>query len=543
MNIKQKIWKIMFCSFFISFVLIDFVYSQTDIFGEKLMKMNQLKTAKIYFLNKLSNKVNDISSIFYLGEVYYNIGNTDTAELYFQKGIIHNPNDIYCNIGIGKIQLDKSNFFEAKKIFDKVSTLTKNKDVRVFITIANALINSKNKHFELALEYLQKAKDVDKTKPDIYIISGDMYSIQINFGEAANEYERAIYYDKNCVEAYYKLGKIYSVAKNYNESLKAFESALKIDSTYIPVWRDLAELYYSKGYYQKASDAFYRYIQLTEPELNDNIRYATILFFNKEYSKSLAEADNALQKDSTNFVMKRLKAYNLFETKDFTKGLAVMKDYFKTTSENKIIPTDYEYFGKILSKNNLDSIAIIAFGKSMKLDTNKKNLYENIGLSYDKLKKFNKSVSAYENLILSKDKSISSEYFLLGRSAYFFGGLLVNSIDSLNKIFYLQKADTSFSKVIELSPNSYLGYFWKARVKALLDPETDSGYAKPWYEKVVAILENATNNKKELIESYQYLGYYYYLKKEKETSLLFWKKILEIDPNDKKAIEAINGMK
>ncbi|MFZ4411917.1 MAG: tetratricopeptide repeat protein [Bacteroidales bacterium] len=545
MNALQKMVKKIVYSLFIILLLNQTsAFSQTDTYGEKLLKMNQFKTAKSYFLKKNAEKPNDISTLYFLGETYYNLGILDTAEFYFQKGIVLNPNDIYTNIGMGKILLDKSNIPEAKKMFEKANALAKYKDIKVLASIADAMISSKNKQYDLATEYLQKAIEKDKTKSIIHIVSGDKNSIQANLGEAANDYERAFYYDKNCTEAYYKLGKIYTTARNYKESIKAFESALKIDSSYIPVWRDLAEMYYSYGHYQDASDAFYKYIQLTEPDLNDHIRYATILFFNKEYAKSLSETDNALLKDPKNFVMKRLNSYNLYETKDFSKSLIAITDFFKTTPENKTIATDYEYYGKILSKNGMDSLAIISFEKALVMDSSKIELYENIGMSNDKLKKYDKSAKAYESLILSKTNPLSSEFFLLGKSTYYFGGSMADLADSLNKKAYLSKADTSFSKVIELSPNSFLGYFWKARVNALLDPETEIGLAKQWYEKVVSILEATPDkNKKELLESYQYLGYFHYIIKDNETSKIYWNKILAIDPTDKKALEAIKGMK
>ena len=71
-----------------------------------------------------------------------------------------------------------------------------------------------------------------------------------------------------------------------------------------------------------------------------------------------------------------------------------------------------------------------------------------------------------------------------------------------------------------------MGYFWRARVNAILDPNTELGLAKPYYEKVVEILEktNTAERKKEMIEAYQYLGYYYYLKEDMTNSLIYFNK-------------------
>ncbi|MFZ4400974.1 MAG: tetratricopeptide repeat protein [Bacteroidales bacterium] len=539
MNYLEKTTKYSLISIFIVLMLnVSFLNAQNDAYGDKLLKMNQFKTAKSYFSKKIIEKPNDVSILYYLGETYYNLNKIDSAEYYFNKGITLAPNDIYLNIGVAKILLEKSNIPEAKKILERANTLAKYKDVTVLSTIADALISTKNKQYDLANEYLLKAKEINKSKSIIHIVSGDLNSMQLNLGEAANDYERAFYFDNKCTEAYYKLGRIYYTARNYKESIKAFESALKIDSTYIPVWRDLAEMYYAYGHYQDASDAFAKYIQLTEPDLNDHIRYATILYFNKEYSKSLIETNNALLKDPKNFVMKRLNTYNLFETNDFTKSLIAINEFFNITPESKTIAQDYEYYGKILSKNNMDSLAIIAFEKTIAMDSSKKAFYENIGKSNDKLKKYEKAVIAYENLILSEKNPLSSEYYQLGKSAYYSGAPLINAEDSIKKMIFLQKADTSFSKVIELSPNSHLGFLWKARVSSLLDPETKIGIAKPWYEKVISILElTPGKGTKDLIEAYGYLGVYYIKNDDNKTSKTYWNKILEIDPTNADALK------
>ena len=106
------------------------------------------------------------------------------------------------------------------------------------------------------------------------------------------------------------------------------------------------------------------------------------------------------------------------------------------------------------------------------------------------------------------------------------------------------KADSIFGDFSIRYPEHYMGYFWRARVNAILDPETETGLAKPYYEKVAEILEKTNNaeRKKEMIEAYQYLGYYYYLKEDKSNSLIYFNKIIAIDPNNTVATEAIKGI-
>ena len=49
--------------------------------------------------------------------------------------------------------------------------------------------------------------------------------------------------------------------------------------------------------------------------------------------------------------------------------------------------------------------------------------------------------------------------------------------------------------------------------------------------------------KKELIESYQYLGYYYYLQEDNAKSITYWQEVLKLDPENKQATEVIKQLK
>ena len=55
--------------------------------------------------------------------------------------------------------------------------------------------------------------------------------------------------------------------------------------------------------------------------------------------------------------------------------------------------------------------------------------------------------------------------------------------------------------------------------------------------------KNQDKYRKELSECYRYLGYYYYLKQDMDSSKLYWNKILDIAPTDKTALEALKNIK
>jgi lipoprotein NlpI len=56
------------------------------------------------------------------------------------------------------------------------------------------------------------------------------------------------------------------------------------------------------------------------------------------------------------------------------------------------------------------------------------------------------------------------------------------------------------------------------------------------------VVKDPVKYKKELSEIYSYLGFYYYLKEDKVTSIDYFKKLLEIDPENTKALEALKSL-
>jgi tetratricopeptide (TPR) repeat protein len=195
------------------------------------------------------------------------------------------------------------------------------------------------------------------------------------------------------------------------------------------------------------------------------------------------------------------------------------------------------------------------------MDNEKSALLEDIAKLYEKQRKYPEAIRYYEKLVQARNGNVASViYFNMGKDLLIESDNFKTPADSLIKGSYLVKADSAFGKVIYYSPNSYLGYYWRARASADLDPETTKGLAKDDYKKAVALLELKNDTKKyaaELLESYRYLGYYYYLlydgegktgdaaarEQAKSDSMNYWQKVLAIDPANDVAKKALAVLK
>jgi tetratricopeptide (TPR) repeat protein len=493
---------------------------------------------------------------FYLGNVYLKTNQPDLALKQFTKGIEVNALSPLNHIGLGSIALNKKDTVSAKASFDKALAMTP-KDVNVMIAVAQANIEAKYPRINYALSLLAKATSLDKRNARIYYEIGNAYYQRNEGGPAVTNYEKVIEIDSLFVKAYNKIGIIYTQARNYEVALKALQNALRIDPNFAPAYWSLGELQYMGRKYDKAKEAYTKYLELSEKTVDNQIRFAKVLFLSKDYTGTVKIISELMQKDSSNSIMYRLLGYSSYETGNYPDGLYRLEKFFQMAEPDQIIPSDYEYYGKLLAKNGKDSLGIDNIIRSIQMDSTKVELYGDIADIYYKGKKYAEAGQYFE-LKTTNAKGNLQDYFLQGR-AYYNAALSVKP-DSIpgKKVnlakpdtavirkataFYL-KADSAFSKISEKQPELPVGYLWRAKCNVGLDPETTQGLAMPYYQKYVEIAAADPKTKKEdLIGAYHYLGYYYFLKKDCATALTEFEKIIALDPQNEKAKTVIKAIK
>ena len=164
------------------------------------------------------------------------------------------------------------------------------------------------------------------------------------------------------------------------------------------------------------------------------------------------------------------------------------------------------------------------------LNKNQPDVLQLLGGAYSKAKKFGQAVACYKQLMVLHKTPFASDYFLIGVAYY------------NNNQF--EQADSSFVKLIEMQPKRIEPYAWLARTKANEEEaRKEPGLAKPYFEKVMELAAGSDKNKRELIESYNYLSYYYYDKKDYPTAKSIYEKWLAIDPNNKQVTDALETLK
>ncbi len=505
--------------------------------GIDFYKAGEPDIAKKLFLAQLnSSPAEKAVALYYLGEIAFDAGQTAKALDYYKQGWETAPECALNKVGEGKILL-KTDRPAAGKAFDAAIKANK-KNADTYVAIASAY--SANGMEAEAAASLENARKLNPNAPAIFLYEGDRLLAQNKPGDAAGKYEQAIHFDPDCQIAYIRYAEVYQ-AVTPSLSVEMLQKVLAKHPEYLLVQRTLGNVYSLQGAYAKAIGAYDKYMAGGLYSADNLVHYASALFFDKQYDKAAEVLAKGEAMDPGNFLLKRLRFYNACETGKYQEGLDTATAFFRIP-DGKFIWQDYLYYGRLLNEARRydQSLAALQQAQALGGDHAHPEIYKDIADVSLNSGDDNAAIEAYTQYIEQAGEAAeASDFYQLGK--YYYGAAVK---DSTLAAGYLTKADSLFAIVKERVPASHLGVLWQARANSLMDPETGKGLAKPYYESTIPILEkNKDKYPKELSECYRYLGYYYYLKQDTDSSRLYWNKLLEIDPANKTASEALKNIK
>lgn len=451
--------------------------------------------------------------------------------------------------GVSKIKdLIKSNPELAEEQADDLLKGKNKKNIDLVLSIGRAYLDAGL--LEQADEYVKIAKKADSKSALVSVFEGDIAVARKDPGTASQRYEEAIYFDENCKEAYLKYADIYQAA-NFTLAAQKLEQLRALDpANAVDVDRKLANIYYSNNEFGKAAEVYARFAETDKATERDLTRHAFALFLNHDFEKSLAIANLGLQKNPQHAVFNRLRMYDFIDLKRYDEAKQAADAFFSACKQEELTYLDYLYHGYLLSAMKSYEEAIVSLEKAYEMNSERSEVLKELSSCYESAGKYDEAITTFNKYVetLSEDKKTPDLVYDLGKLYYAKG----TAQDTINytpemKADALAKADSTFGKLAELAPDSYLGNFWRARTNSAIDPETTQGLAKPYYEQVAVLLEEKVKEdprfNRFLIECYRYLGYYYLVAEKYPESKDYWNKILAIDPNDAIATKALEGFK
>jgi tetratricopeptide (TPR) repeat protein len=384
----------------------------------------------------------------------------------------------------------------------------------------------------------KKALSAQEKDEQSYNILGEAYQAKNNGGLAVSNYEYAASANPKSGYPHYKIGMVYMRAKNNDAAEAAFKKAIEVDPEYTLAHKELGELYYSRNKPAEAVKAYENYLRLSENSEEGQFRMAFFLFGAKEFDRANAIFSKLAKDPKTDQkllpLVLRYWAYSLLKANKLPESQTAFNEYFKAANSADIIATDYVNVAELQVKMGQDSLATISYREAIKRDTTgtgKVDLQRILAETFFKLKKYDSAIVAYKQLFKNVEKPMSKDLYSLGRAQY--------------QTQQFVDADTTFQQLAIAQPTMAIAVLLVAKTNTQLDPDSEKGLAKPWYEKFIAMVppDQVEKSKDDLIEAHSYLAYYHFIKSKFQESLKEWEIVIKLDPKNERARIAIDAIK
>jgi len=345
---------------------VNFVNAQTVIDGINEIDGYRFGKAKEIYSAIVEREPSD-ANYFYLGNVYLAQfePDFDKAEEYFRKGLSLNEKKSYFGkIGIASIKLGKGDKEGAIEDFNAIAKSSRERDPEVLYRIGEALsIYSNNNNPKLAIEFLNKAIRIAEKKkkgvPEYYYYTlGDANRLEQSWGKAMTAYETALETAENKAAAYSRIGSLWTSAKQWERAKSNIDKAIEANPDYAPAYkaRGAFNIIYQK--YEDAARDYKQYLDLADLDPGTILDYSRLAFLARDY-KNAESALESVFNEISDPVKYRVKAYLLYQKRDFEAAKENLYEFFAKTEKSRIIPSDYGLEGLIiagLATKDLDNV-------------------------------------------------------------------------------------------------------------------------------------------------------------------------------------------
>ena len=520
--------------------------------GIEYYKVSEYDNAKELLERNLNDaSTNKSEAFYYLGCVALENGNTAAAKDYFQKG--QSAGSCQLNlVGLGQIELKAGNKKAAEENFSLAIKNSPKKDAKILVAIARAYYEVDGvKYAKEIADYIKKARKNNKVEADTPILEGDMAAAEDKTGDAQGMYDEAISYDPTKSEPYVKYARaLFKVSPQ--QAISRLQDLLQQNPTSALAQRELAEKYYENDQWTKAAEQYGEYIKNPNHFKQDEVRYASLLFYGKKYQESLdlaRQIEASLPATDKNvFYMKRLQLYNLVAMEDWAGADEAAKALFamNVPAGAKYEVKDYTDYADALKKLGRTQEALALRVKAYEANPDKLDLLKDLSDGYSDAEDYVNSAKYYQKFVDKGDYK-TNDLFVLSKK-YFY----VAAYDSVpeskavavaNALKYVDMVNEKMADNVRMQ---ILVNLHKAKVLQVSEVDKKEGKAVDTYKKVLELLDqdpaNLADRKDDYILAYNYLANYYFATGDKETMKGYYIKWLEADPGNDALRKYVEGL-
>ncbi len=517
-------------------------FAQSHVEGVEYYKADQFGNAKELLERNFNNPATDKAvANYYLGLIAVENGDLAKAAQYFDAGVAANPDYGYNYAGQGLIALKNGDAKAAEKLF-KMGEGKAKKDASYLIDVARAYEGANPVTYEKEIaKYVEKARKITLSNPDIYLFEGDVLRKEKDFNKAAGRYEMASTYSPNSAEAYVKYANLFTQV-NPKFAITKLQEFLSNNPNSALGQRELANAYYNNGDFKQAAQEYGKYVKNPNHFKSDEDRYAFLLFYGQDYQNGYDYSTARLNADPSNFSARRFQFINAAQIPALKDQLlpmaeALLAAHRQNPSANKFAAIDYNLIAEELQSAKRGDEAVQLLQEAITDQPDNANFNKQLALAYVSQNNLTKAAQAFNGYLEKSEKPGFNDYNQQATYCYYAGveNKAAGDMAAADKFF--DETARLADKLTEMMPTYYKAKKFHgdiALAKANSDEEAKK-VAQPYYEEAVVLLENSENPSRYASDAkamYNYLGNYYLDQKDKAKAKEYFSKYLNYDPNN-----------
>ncbi len=537
-------------TFLVAGLFITSLKAQTIQEGMNHLYADRFKSAIGVFEKLLAANPNNIEATYWLGQVYFDMDDNVKARQVYQKALETNGSAPLILVGLGHADLHDNKTTDARQKFEAAITAAtpnakKGPDQLVLTAIGRANVDAKAGDFNYAIEKLKQAVDKGEKNTETLLQLGNAYRKARpgeGGGEAFQTYKKALEIDPKFAVADLRLAKLFESQKNWELVLEYLNSAVKRDPRFAPAYYELFFYNFFRARYPEAETELNKYVANSDPSWEIEYLQAQLLWAKKDYAGAIAkgEAVMAITGDKTKPKLYKLMADAFFQKGDYANAKKSIDKYFGKEKVEDQIAKDYQLLAEILLKTggtNDEVYNVYVKGATVDTVLTSKIDFLKQGAAYFKTNKIrDKEGDIIQKIIELKPKPTINDYFDMTLARYFTPD-------------YVKSRDVALV-MVEKFPDQPYGYEWAfnsslALATDTLKPEATRDSIKTAMTAPDALKmfdftkADTVKYRKQYLSSIRFLAQYSYnVAKDKEKSIEYFTKWLEVDPAN---AAAING--
>ena len=321
---------------------------------------------------------------------------------------------------------------------------------------------------------------------------------------------------------------------NSKVAVAKLEELRKVKPDY-PVEATAAEIMLNDGKYQEAL-AWYGKANPAYMTEDNFYNYGFAAYITKDYQKALDVVKQGLQKFQNSEYLSRIAMMASVELKDYASAVNYGKAVFAGTG--KKVANDYDVYAKALCGAQQYDEAVSYVNKALEADKKSVEPLKTLAAIYSAQGDDDKALEVQQEYLSKSRKATNNDWATLANTYVTKAEALT---DRAEKNAVLAKALAVYDQMIEKFP-SISDWVWlnQANVAQLMN---DPDKVAEIYQKVAAFEEAKPKldaDSKSYLESVYYgLGYYYSKKGNKELADQYFKKVLDVNPDNEGAKKAL----